>query len=137
MEYYDDNELIIKKKFEEKYEKQAIRTKFVLTLVFCILGGVFIFAGVLLGIIFLLMEDELLALCLSIPFIGCSFLMFIIAFASRFLPTKINYETVKKKIEKDGFYSTEILLLKITLLEAKCENLESRVNELEDKIKRI
>lgn len=139
MEFFeeDNNELIVKKKIEENYEKQAKRTKLILTIVFSILGCVFLALGAVLGIIFKVLDEELLSICLSAPFAFVGIFMLIMLIVARLLPTKCDYEKMKKRIQNTNTYNANDLFIRLTFLEAKNENLESRVKYLEEELKKI
>ena len=139
MDYFDENNEVVdleKKIFEEKYKQQNVRAKKICTIVFGIIGGLFTLVGLVFYLVFINIE-EILAYSLGFSLLGTGIMFLIIVLIFRLLPDNINYERYKKRVNKGGYLNIYEMNARMAVLEEKNRILESKINELEDKIRKL
>lgn len=117
-----------KELYEELYTKQMRYIKLVLCLVFGVIGILFSLLGVLL-ISEIIVDSEgtesgIVLLSIGIIFVFTTLIL-------SFVPFKGNYERFKKRTDKYGFSDQFDAMIKLAMLDKKCQELEKRIEELE------
>lgn len=138
MDYFDEleqknKEELEEKKYQELYQKQIKTLKVTFLIVFGILGFIFL----LLGIIFLITQEEdpeLLPIGIVFTCMGVVYLLLAILFHFC-LPKKGNYEKYKKRINRYGGINLFNMNLKVELLEERVSKLEEENDDLKRQIK--
>lgn len=139
MDYFDENNEVVdleKKIFEEKYKQQNVRAKKICTIVFGIIGGLFTILGLILYLVFMQVE-EILAYSLGFSLLGTGIMFLIFVLIFRLIPDNVNYERYKKRVNKGGYLNIYEMNARMAVLEEKNRILESKINELEDKIRKF
>ncbi len=124
-----------KRVFEETYSKQSKAAKKVMTIVFGILGAVFLVAGIIM-FCFRSYDEELIISSLVFIFLGALYLVLGLIF-KKVIPEKIDFEKYKKRKEKYGYSDTTSLSIQVGVLEKKIEELEERIEQLEKDERRL
>lgn len=139
MDYFDENNEVVdleKKIFEEKYKQQNLRAKKICTIVFGIIGVLFTILGLILYLVFMQVE-EILAYSLGFSLLGTGIMFLIFVLIFRLIPDNVNYERYKKRVNKGGYLNIYEMNARMAVLEEKNRILESKINELEDKIRKF
>ncbi|MBQ8292819.1 MAG: hypothetical protein IJX78_03300 [Bacilli bacterium] len=123
------NEQKEKELYERIYAKQMKYTKKVFCIIFGLISLIFIVLGIILLVEKVIDEDGTMVGPIFIM-LGAVFLICVLPFL--FIPTKGNYEKYKQRTSKYGFNEPTDAAIKLVLLEAKCQELEKRIEELEN-----
>ena len=128
MDYFEQKskETVEKETFEKAYKKQVKLTKRILTIIFTIMGFIFVTAGTL---VLLLPTDEPDADIIGYIFIPFGIVFLIVALCvSLFVkPSENAYEKYKKRVNRFGIINIYDVNAKIQMLEARIEELERRI----------
>lgn len=120
--------------YEQVYEKQAKHSKKVILAVFGIIGIIFAILGVLFIAFNVVDEDGFQAGFFFLPFGIIWIAIALIVFFA--MPEKGNYEKYRKHVKKYGYGNSYEMYATIEMLVLKNEELEKRVSELEEKLKK-
>lgn len=128
MDYFEQKskEALEKETFEKTYKKQVKLTKRILTIIFTIMGFVFITAGTLVLLLPTGEPDADIIGFIFIPF-GIVFLLVALLIALFVKPSENAYEKYKKRVNRFGIINIYDVNAKIQMLEARIEELERRL----------